>query len=83
MGFLFDFTAGGAGELSGAHEGGFLSVSRGGSVLVHPADVRRVEPLLRIPGGRRLQGPVLQLVRGQQLQGVSGSQRHQEPQLCL
>ncbi len=56
------FTADGAGELSGAPEGGFLPVSNGGSLLIHPADVQRIEPLLWVPRGRRLQGPVLQLV---------------------
>lgn len=77
------FTAAGAGELSGAPEGPLLSVPSRRSPLVHQAHVRRVEPLLWIPGGGRLPGPVLQLVRGQQLQGVPGGQRHQEPQLCL
>lgn len=77
------FTADGAGELSGAPEGGLLTVPRRGSLLIHPANVQLVEPLLWVPRGRGLQGPVLQLVRGQQLQGVSGGQRHQEPQLCL
>lgn len=77
------FPADGAGELSGAPEGGLLSVSSRGSPLIHPADVQRVKPLLWVPRGRGLQGPVLQLVRGQQLQGVSGGQWHQEPELCL
>lgn len=77
------FTADGAGELSGPPKGGLLAVSSRGAPLIHSADVQCVRPLLWVPRGRGLQGPVLQLVRGQQLQGVSGGQWHQEPDLCL
>lgn len=76
-------TADGAGELPGAPEGCLPSVPSWWSLLIHPANVQHVQPLLWVPRGRGLQGPLLQLVRGQQLQGVSGGQRHQKPQLCV
>ena len=80
---LFTAPAVGEEQLPGPPEGPAAPGAVRGPRLLQRADLPAVLPGVRLPGGRGLPRALLQLVRGQQLQGVPGGQRQQEPRLQI